>query len=475
MTLAIIGNQEPIRWPESSGFAAFDETKLISLSQETFRLVAFDKAMEGRDIAAFKTELSEFIQKKQLDCVPEGTPSPQSSKAWRPKKSSPQVVLSPRAKLRHQVTGPIMDLYGEDAREPQKVDERARKILGDAQKLQIGGHPLYPVLGCENGPTYIVEHPSNVTHPNAEYVIKHVHWKEILCGRIYDFFWKAGLPYNCGFITPETIGLDLTKGIQDKPDGKRCHLKPDICSALQKTFSNLREMVSPGVTPQGNTMMIAQRIHGENLSDFVGVKYSTLTLPGKQKMFRRLGRLTLFDLLMGNYDRLIRFELYSGENLAQPGDDVNHCTYRLNHEPANLGNIMSVLNSETNDLTLFAIDNSIDPKLVQDKYYEFLRDLFKKDDVSHQLSESVMQSIKNAISVAPKPSAQARENFDTFKRDLESDVLKAALKEGMETMAELLRKDLLPKWKTQSALKANIESDDPSLLDGIEKRFSLLQ
>lgn len=173
--------------------------------------------------------------------------------------------------------------------------------------------------------------------------------------------------------------------------------------------------------PNTSSVFLMEQVQGQGLAEFIGASEGYLAISDKEAFFRRLGRVVLLDLLMGNTDRLLRLDSYAKESLEDP--------FAVE---ANLGNLM--VQTSGSDFDFYLIDNELynhDPESGQKSYGEFFSELVKKDDFFDWTFAQTKQSIQSALCEVPrKVSKPFLDDFSKFK---------GAFQEGIKTAITTLK------------------------------------
>lgn len=355
-----------------------------------------------------------------------------------------------------------------------ELNKCALRFFKDTNSIQIA--PLQKSFRGVNGPTFLVSYPrldNQLQTPQLhQYVVKWTQWTELCSARIYDGFSRSfsleGPPST--FIVPKASGIDFERGVHEMPDCSQTLLSTETVDKLRQKFLGVVQAVDSKITPQDNQIMLLERIPGSNLFDFAKTKYQDLSQDQKEKLFTRLGRLAMLDVLMGNTDRLIQV-FYHKESSS----------YDLVTYESNLGNAMIVWSSELQFPELFAIDNGIDEKLIHDpeykaKYLAFLDNILKNPKMTELLTDAMTKSVKSAISLMAEDEdddlVELRKRLKPFVADLES-LGQSAIANGIAEMKESLRTTLIPKWDSEdnAGLISHLKWAHPELLEAVKERL----
>lgn len=278
-----------------------------------------------------------------------------------------------------------------------------------------------------------------------------------------------------GFHVPRCEALDLSRSLQfNSQSAVRVPLEKTMGARMN--FQRLGTLSGAEINKRKTILMHAEKLSGANLFDFARYSYNKLSPEQRIDFFRNLGSIAMFDLIAGQYDRLI--PAYFDEESA---------SYDLEFGNVNMGNVMAELSAE--GAALFAIDNGIDLWLVanesgrQESYTAFLKGLLETEKLEADLAARISEAMRRAVDencsepVWTKPIDGRIENrsdvlrdFSAFLKDL-SSLAPAALAEGMRGMRAHLRHN----WR--EAMEEQGDRLDvlcPRLTAQIKKRFALL-
>jgi len=352
------------------------------------------------------------------------------------------------------------------------LKEKVELILNNLKSVRYLS-PIVPTKRGMNGPTFIVEYPTE--DGVRTFVLKWTTSTEIASNDIYaafsNGFTRPGtMPpnrgdYSTGFFVPVTSGILFDRGKHTLCDGRVRNIAREDATRIRAHLIAIKQLHSAKKV-DGKQIIFQQKIPGENFIDFILSNFSKLTPKLQSKFFKRLGRLALLDLLMGNLDRFIRFE-------------VGARGYSF-HSEANLGNIMVCIKEGTP--IIYAIDNAIEGALIHDdkekrQYNQFLQKLFSNPEYPTLLAREMFKAIQGGL-------GQARDNNQLldlkliqkkqkeFVHSLETIGL-PAFKRGIEQMCFLLKSSLLKKWGGARNLKRFITDVDRPLINAVEERLAL--
>ena len=213
---------------------------------------------------------------------------------------------------------------------------------------------------------------------------------------------------------PEGAALDFNKGVLIKNNGNEI-LSEKIDSAhLQNSFKLLRGNCSSDEA-EHQCVMISERLNAANLADYVvNNHWRDLQLEQKQAIFRKVAKLAIADLIIGNHDRATMFAFRS--------TDLDEF-----HE-ANIGNIM--IREETNKSKfplVCAIDNGIQEENLVDgenyaEYNNGLSVLLRDSDWKKNISRAIINSFTKAFSMSSSFFEEINRNRDLVQISLDSFV-----------------------------------------------------
>ena len=400
----------------------------------------------------------------------------------------------------------IYNLDLSSAATAQDLQRVVLRLLKDTASLLIP--PAQKSDRGVNGPTLLISHlrlnnTFNRSYLNS-YVVKWINWNEFLTTKIYraysKFFAKEGVS---PFLVPEFASLNFETRMHEMTDGSQVAISTKMVDPLKDTFLVIAKTINPELTPTKKIILFSERVVGENLFDFARHKYQHLSLEQKPKLFIQLGQLALLDMLIGNADRLIRFEY-----------DFRKAKFRLEKGESNLGNLMvswcGNISSDTDaDSTpseqiqtnpiLYAIDNGIGTgnlksPLIEDasqrkKYLEFLDKRLNSpkpkrlNNVAKAMTASIQADLdrtaeETANTPSERPLGSIKAQLQPFSDDLNTWGPKAFQK-GFIEMLTLLRTQKLPSWESEQTQFPPEESKQASsntrLKEAVLERFKIIQ
>lgn len=333
------------------------------------------------------------------------------------------------------------------------------------------------------GPTFLVDYKrlslASSKIRSHQFVLKWTNREELACQRIYSAFSNGfrpvtmGVP-SAGFLIPTASGFNPGRKQYEKSSGEQLSLSSSDCLDLHKKFLEISRIYNSRQTPTAPCLMIAQRVEGENLFDFALSRYRHLTRGQKEKLFNRLGRLAMLDMLMGNLDRLVQIFTMKGK-------------YCLQDLEANLGNVMVVWPKGSEDPPiLYAIDNGIDSDLIdnpvaRNNYLDFLKTFFSSHEWKKDVANNLIASFKHALitqidDVSDGNIQELKSQLTAFSNDLDLFAHQAFL-QGIEEMVFTLQESLIPEWESKNAqsLKKYLKTSYPEILGAIQERIDIFK
>lgn len=353
----------------------------------------------------------------------------------------------------------------------------ASRVLKDLASL-AGGRPVTKPSRGARGPTFLVSYsrtlPNCQVVASRDYVLKSTSQAEIDANLIYDAFstrFKA--PEGLGFWVPKTAGLDLVKRNLVHPNCTNTQLSPGVTGQLSQSIDGIGQAHASGQSPlHEKPILISKRIRGENLFDFACSKYAALRPEHKQKLFERMGRLAVLDLVLGNLDRLARIGF----------DEAGDSNYEFSvFEESNLGNLMIDLDENSQvPPYIFLIDNEVEPELFSSDekrkaYLKFLGKFFSDPEKVSKLTNNIrlclISGFNGQADDAPGNVVQARGNLTLIKKDLaENGLAVQEIQKGIFQMMDELP-ELFERWELDSSLQNYLQVSSPQLLGGIQERI----
>ncbi len=372
----------------------------------------------------------------------------------------------------------------DDAQDVAKIIKCFHRLLKD--KNAIPSSPVKKSDKGVNGPTLLVNH----AHPSGykSYVIKWTKWNELYSNHIFGVFSRDILEdfQKVSFLAPQASGFDSFEALYERPDGVRSSMPIEMSEQIIDRLVSIAQISSSSKTYDAGFVLFSERINGENLSDFVLTKYGRLSSPQKEALFQRIAELGMLDLLLGNMDRFIQIEFGSNEEIGSQEED----TYHLETFEANLGNciVFCPPDPESPHATplLYAIDNGIDPRLIEDiehreAYLVFLNGLFTDPEkMEDLLVENLINSCSRAIATCREHEAPA---FPV--KDLESKITifqeevrtlgREPFRRGLQTMRAQLKESIIPRSQApESELRQYLlKNEQEMMLEAILERFAL--
>ena len=354
-----------------------------------------------------------------------------------------------------------------------------QRCLQDAASLLIP--PIKRSSRGSKGPTFLInyERQSLRRIPMSHlYVIKWTDRSELNCQRIYAAFCSnfgslEGTPVT-GYLTPKVAALNFDQELYEDSCGQVFPLAGDQSLKLKQRFLTISRIYSERI-PETTFLLLAERVEGENLFDFAQTRYQYLNLGHKEKLFNRLGKLAMVDMITGNLDRLV--QIFTNAKRE-------YCLWDLE---ANLGNVMVVWSKESEGPpTLYAIDNGVDIDLVEslphrEKYLQFLTELLSSACWQQKVAKNLVDSFKHALltqidDVSDGNVLEITKQLKAFSKDLGEIGLKA-FEYGIHEMFFHFTHTLIPGWDSKKSvnLKNYLLKTNPNLLEALSERINLIK
>lgn len=361
----------------------------------------------------------------------------------------------------------------------ESMEKLLHKIIKDVKSVEID--PVKKPLRGQSGTILLVSYPrfNKSKEPSIRNcVIKSTTRNEIATTWIYkkiiEFLFEKENQSE-GFFIPEAISLNFERKIHESLDMTKSKLNDSESRELKKMLKDIKDAYpveneddDEFITADDNHIIILEKLR-ENIFDFARAKYPKIEeMAQRRKFFEKLGKLSVIDLFVGNLDRLVRiFINRKGKYALQPIE-------------ANLGNIMFG-GLQKDDM--FAIDNEIDPDLLQkeskEKYHAFLEELLQTPSFEKTLASNMVESILSGITVMAEDETSVR--YDKLLEELEpfSEDLKKfggdCFEKGIRDMIFQFQKELLPKWASDKAkpFKEYLSENYPEIYSGIEERLEI--
>lgn len=366
----------------------------------------------------------------------------------------------------------IVDLYPLDIEaRGAEVVRCVRRMVKDAGSL-LSAPAKKSAVGDE-GPTFLISYPRGADKIKG-YVAKRTDWNELCTHLIYQQFgtFFDHPTEGAGFLAPRTMGFDFFRARERFADGTLREGNPEEMGRLKQHAEGILQTV---FSPE-QQLMVSDRIWGETLFDFAYTKYPYLEDWQKEKLFSRLARLAMFDVVVGAPDRFIRIEKWPGSE-----------GFSLERLPARLSNVMLVWQPEMESPpTVYAIDNTmrqslIDNPLEREQYESFLRQLCSdRKEMVLRLKDCMLESLASALRTeiddVDGNIQEIKLKLTEFSRDLET-IAPPAIEEGLQQMIDYLQYRLIPDWNWSAKgkeLQEKISSAFPELYASLQRRFHIL-
>lgn len=328
--------------------------------------------------------------------------------------------------------------------------------------------PLVKTLKGNCGPTFCAVyprwayrtqlHPERKTEDGVACILKWTHSYEIASHRLYEAF-ATGFTGVRGsypdefFCVPKMIAFDQNSDCMDEGHGLH-KVEKKTATKLKSLFESLTQNYhqQPKITPPSLPIVMRQeKVKGQNLSDFIRNRYTSLTLPQKKSLFRRIGRMAFLDFVLGHNDRLVPVETMS-------------CAFGNND--ANLGNLMVC--EAPDGFGLFAIDNGINAHLCNPENQRVYLNLLSTVLSSNQFDKILSEQVKIGI----KESLNQESGLEIFNEDLET-IGREHIQKGLKQMDSLMTQSLGRAWSSPSndPLKTHLEELHPGMPTIIDDRI----
>lgn len=361
----------------------------------------------------------------------------------------------------------------------EEIDKLARRIL----KISASLSPASPMKKSQvglTGPTLLVSYGKSDLKAKFSilaYVLKWTNREEIAGNLLYSAFANRFAKQSLGFSVPANRGFDFEKKLSKSADEELSDLEEGLSNALDASFTSVVASFDPAMKRYGEQVMVTERIQGSNLFDFsIGKdKYEALSESQKRELFVQMGKIVPLDILFGNNDRLLKFNLMADprQGLATLG--------------SNAGNLMLRQEEANGDPLIYAIDNGIDSELVSNpekmkQYLAIMTILFAQENPETEMAKHMVQNLAAGLKEKvediedPQESRKAMEGLKPILADLEKIAL-PAFEQGIREMLAELRQELIPAWRSPDAepLKQQLRTIYPELLDAIEERINTFQ
>ncbi len=374
----------------------------------------------------------------------------------------------------------VSSIYGNDIVSSQSGDalsEYALRIIRDANSIQI--EPLKKSNRGDYGPTFLVSY----TRPDISFKASTLHqfvlkWsnKEAACTHLYDAIAKrfALEAKSYAFSAPKTAMIDLKDGVHEDVNCSTTILSSDEAKKMNEKFQDLIRSFDPKIKPEDTQVMLMEKIGGADLFDFALRKYADLSDAQKIKLFSRIAKLALLDLVLGNVDRFFQVDPLNG-------------AYVLSSEGSNLGNALIVWSGGESEMpALVAIDNGVPSKLIEsgvDKkaYHLFLTTHLADPEFPKLLAANVAKAISTALCSLCDDEERVDLALDALKnirKDLDQGgIARPAISRGIDKMMKRMHEIVLPLWNGEQSksLKKYLVSAYPELLVAVEERLEIFK
>ena len=279
------------------------------------------------------------------------------------------------------------------------LDRLLKTLSKDLESIKISPFKASS-LGL-NGPTLLISYPrandATSDHWVHSTVIKWTSELEFSSSRLFSSLFQLIEDSTCK--VPESSFLDLTTKEHLRMDGSRIPILSDaILDRLKESTLTIAQQ-NRRLPSDDNLIMISEKVVGANLRDFIIDSYANLTDTQKQSLFHSIGKISFFDIVLGNLDRL-----------AQVKTDFQGLV-PSSSAPGNLGNLMIKRATDpSHPLILYAIDNNIHilPEDIE-KYKTFLSIFLKTRYKADVLARNIINSIAASFTLPTSPFYQSLE------------------------------------------------------------------
>lgn len=261
-------------------------------------------------------------------------------------------------------------------------------------------------------------------------------------------------------------------------------LPKELGNSIKKNLNSVRSNFTTKST-EATSIMLAKKLPGANLADFITGTWESLTPEHKAHIFQGIGKIALADFIMGNVDRFTMF--------------APDFTGFDEFFASNIGNLMIHTSSSTEDLPiLYAIDNGVNNRHLADgedytQYNTCFSTLLATSTWKKTLAEAIIASLKESCSpysayFEVKRSLMSKSNrelFDSklqfFTQDLENDLVLEALTQGLTELESHLQlkfnteefQNTLENIKTKYASTDGAANPSTQLCNAVQTRIRL--
>jgi hypothetical protein len=327
-------------------------------------------------------------------------------------------------------------------------------------------------------------------------VIKLTDGVEVPSNHLFEQFSKGFRigDQRFGFLTAKTAGIDFTRSTHRTHTGQTVPIDVTTAKELRKNIQELAKLFKR--TDPIEHLMIAKRVNGENMFDFVRKRWEGLTESQQVTILKQMGKIAPLDVVLGYNDRF--FKAF----FDQPRDsDKLACILDDEFFSANLGNLLiDVPSDERSEPIVYTIDNGIELDFIKDQekkdlHTEMLVKLFasiKAEKPEERFANVLAKAMKESICRALDPEDDSGYNLPELTQEqlAEKKTPMKVLKEelapfkkfveergeeiflvGIEKMIGYLKISLIEKFDQH----ANELDIDPKIILALKERFTLLR
>jgi hypothetical protein len=179
----------------------------------------------------------------------------------------------------------IRELFLPSIESAQTVEELQKcliRFFKDTQSYSVAGIIKKSNQGL-NGPTLIIDYSrldkTLTTIQWKNFVVKWANTDEIRALRIYGAFQQILLQGGAKdlFCVPKALLLDFKRQQAEKTNGELIKLESVMNKQLYEKFLAITRLSHPEEVPEDESLIIMEKISGENLFDFICSKYNKLS------------------------------------------------------------------------------------------------------------------------------------------------------------------------------------------------------
>jgi len=235
-----------------------------------------------------------------------------------------------------------------------------------------------------------------------------------------------------GIYVPKASIFDFDRKCMIRED-RSLSMSNDFSDVIQRNLNSIRAEYSHKEMGKAN-IMISERVSGANLTDFIVNNYwETLSESQKGAIFQGIGQMALVDLVMGNRDRFLAF-------------DMNFRGFDEYFE-ANIGNLMiQMSDKELASPHLHAIDNEVQIENIvdgedYDGYNRGFQELLSNPDWTTTTSTAIIEALATSYKTSstyfeevPKNNGELKVKLDHFVSILRKDESRELIEAGLLEM-----------------------------------------